>query len=74
MMEGHHEFWKSLSLKSVSPLEEISRVSCQNFAKGFSVLEVKIGHGGQDEPPKKSGITSEERKGGVVSCGLFTIP
>ena len=40
----------------------------------FLALEVKMGRGGQDEPAGKSGITSDEKKGGVVSCGPFSIP
>ena len=33
--------------------------------KRFSVLEVKMGRGGQDEPAGKSGITLDEKKDGV---------
>ena len=33
-----------------------------------------MGHGEQDESAGKSGITSDQRTGGVVSCGSFTIP
>ena len=34
-----------------------------------------MGRGGQDEPAGKSGINSDEKKGGVVvSCGPFPIP
>ena len=41
--------------------------------KRFSALEVKMGRGGQDEPAGTSGITSDEKNGGVVSCGPFSI-
>ena len=37
----------------------------------FSALEVKMGRSGQDEHAGKPGITSDEKKGGVVSCGRF---
>ena len=40
----------------------------------FSALEVKMSRGGQDELAGKSGITSDEKKGGVVSCGPFPMP
>ena len=40
----------------------------------FSVLGVKMGRGGQDEPAGKSGITSDEKKGDVLSYGPFPIP
>ena len=33
-----------------------------------------MGHGGQNKPAGKSGITLDERKGSVVSCGPFPIP
>ena len=39
-----------------------------------SVLEVNMGHGEQDELTGKSGITSNQRTGGIVSCGPFPIP
>ena len=54
----------------------MSRVSCQYLAdpKRYSALEIKMGRGGQDELAGKSGITSDEKKGGVVSCGPFPIP
>ena len=32
-----------------------------------------MGRGEQDEPARKSGITSDEKKGGVVICGPFPI-
>ena len=57
--------------KSLAPLEEMSRVSCP---KRFSMLEMKMGHSGQDELVGKSGITLDEKKRGVVSCGPFPIP
>ena len=41
--------------------------------KRFSALEVKMGHGGQDETGEKSEITSDEKKGSVMSCGPFPI-
>ena len=40
----------------------------------YSALKVKTGRGGQDELAGKSGITSDEEKGSIVSCGSFTIP
>ena len=40
----------------------------------LAALEVKMGRGGQDEPARKSGITSNEKKGSIVSCGPFLIP
>ena len=33
-----------------------------------------MGRGEQGEPAGKSGITSDQRTGGVVSCGPFPIP
>ena len=33
-----------------------------------------MGHGGHDGLAGKSGITSDEKKGSVMSCGLFPIP
>ena len=30
-----------------------------------------MGRGGQDEPAGEPGITSDEKKGGVMSCGPF---
>ena len=32
-----------------------------------------MGCGGQDDLAGKSGITPDEKKGGVMSCGLFPI-
>ena len=32
-----------------------------------------MGRGEQDEPTGKSGITLDQRTGGVVSCGPFPI-
>ena len=53
----------------------MSHVSCQYFAsKALPAFEVKMGRGGQDEPAGKSGITSDEKRGGVASCGPFPIP
>ena len=42
---------------------------CALCLKRYSAPEVKIGHGGQDELVGKSGITSNEKKGSVMSCG-----
>ena len=62
-------------MKSLAPLEEMSHVSCHYLvSKCLSVLEVKMAHGRQDELVGKSGIISNEIKGGVVSCGPFPIP
>ena len=33
-----------------------------------------MGHGGQDKPAGKSGITSDEKKDGILSCGPFPHP
>ena len=33
-----------------------------------------MGRGRQDEPAGTSGITSNDEKGGVLSCGPFPIP
>ena len=34
-----------------------------------------MGHGGQDEPAGKSGITLDEKRGGGIRrCGPFPIP
>ena len=42
-------------------------------SKRLSALEVKLGHGRQDKLAGNSGITSDEEKGGIVSCGPFLI-
>ena len=34
----------------------------------------EMGHGEQDKPTGKSGITLDQRTGGAVSCGPFPIP
>ena len=48
---------------------------CRSLSpKRYSALEMKMGRGGQDEPAGKSEITSNEKMGGVVSCGPFPIP
>ena len=66
---------KSEILKSLTPLEEISRVSYQYFAfKVLSSLKVKMGCGGQEEQAGKFGITLDEKKGGIMGCGPFSIP
>ena len=33
-----------------------------------------MSRGEQDRPAGKSDITSDEKKGGIVSCGPFPIP
>ena len=33
-----------------------------------------MGRGGQDDPAGKSGVISDEKRGGVVSCRPFLIP
>ena len=43
-------------------------------SKRYSVFEVKMGHGGQDELAGNSGISSDKKKGDIVSCGPFPIP
>ena len=71
-MEGDHEVQKSLSLWHLLKKWE---VSLYHFGpKCFLVLEVKMSGGKQGEPAGKSGITSDQRKVGVVSCGSFPIP
>ena len=69
VMEEHHEVWKSLSLWHLLKKWE---VSLYHFGpKRYSVLKVKMGCVERDEMAGKSGITSDQRMGSVVSCGHF---
>ena len=69
-------------MKSGSP--SVSGTSRRNESCLLSILCVQgafqrsrrqlMGRGGQVEPAGKSGITSNEKKGGVISCRPFPIP
>ena len=72
-MEGHHEVRKTLSLwhlskKRVVSLVNTLRPKCFFSARGKNGPWWTIRVGG------KVWITSDEKKGGVVSCGPFPIP
>ena len=55
VMKRHNELQKSLSL------EEMSHVTCRSLSpKHYSALEVKMGHGGQDEPQNQPEIIFHE--------------
>ena len=66
VMKGHHEVRKSLSLWHH---EEVSQYLAS--PKCYLVLKMKMGRGGQDKLLGKFGITSDEKKGSIVSCGHF---
>ena len=72
MIEGHHEVQKSLSL---APLEEMRKRHLLFLeSKAPSALKVKMGHGGQEGPARKSEITLDKKKGSIVSCGPISHP
>ena len=58
-------------ISGVSRRDKLCLLSIPCLSKA---LKVKMGRGGQDELAGKSGIISDEKKGGVVSCGPFHIP